>query len=146
MAKKGTCGNCGRENMTLQMRNMCGGCNFRVKGMDVGSAEYKAALAQAKKDFNNPDYKRKPRKGTTAKLSPEVIKQAKTHAKALSIKHAGGDKSPIVEISVNVPETAGIIAIAADAAYKLVHIAIEMQISHHEDMIRKLKEAKNILI
>lgn len=57
MAKKGTCENCGRENMTLQMRNMCGGCNFRVKGMDVGSAEYKAALAQAKKDFNNPDHK-----------------------------------------------------------------------------------------
>ena len=94
-----------------------------------------------------PNYERKPRKGKirkldqeklnegmsrlkekakhrmAAKLSPEVIKQAKTHVLALGIKQSGGN-----------PDTAGIIA------------AIDMQIIHHQNIIDKLTEAKNILI
>ena len=58
-----------------------------------------------------------------AKLSPEVIEQAKTHVLALGIKQSGGN-----------PDTAGIIA------------AIDMQIIHHQNIIDKLTEAKNILI
>ena len=62
-------------------------------------------------------------KPQTQKLSPAKIKEVKTHVKALAIKHNGGD-----------PNSAGIIAV------------IDMKIIYHQDMIDKLKQAKQILI
>jgi len=121
MAIKGICKNCERPDLTLPYRGICGGCYSRVKGMDWDSPECKAMLAQAKKDFNNPDYKQKHR-GKTKKLSPEKIKEVKTHVKALAIKHSGGD-----------PDTANIVA------------AIDIKIEYHQGMIGKLNQAKEIL-
>jgi hypothetical protein len=121
MAVRGKCVNCLRDGFTLPAGHMCGGCNARVKGMEKDSPEYKEALAQAKKDFNNPNYKQTPH-GKTKKLSPEKIKEVKTHAKALAIKHNGGD-----------PDTANIVA------------AMDIKIEYHQGMIGKLNQAKEIL-
>jgi uncharacterized CHY-type Zn-finger protein len=124
MAIKGTCKNCERPNLTLPYRGMCGGCYARMKDMEWDSPECKAALARAKQDFNNPDYK-SGRGGNrrSKKLSPEKVIKAKTHVKALAIKHNGGD-----------PNNAGIIAL------------IDMKIKYHQDMIGKLNQAKQTLL
>lgn len=58
----------------------------------------------------------------TKKLSPEKIKQAHAHVKALAIKHNGGD-----------PDTAFVIGM------------ITVQIEEYRKRIDKLTQAKNIL-
>lgn len=57
------------------------------------------------------------------KKSPKNINEVKKHAKALVIKHNGGN-----------PDTAGIVA------------SINTQIEYHQDMIGKLEQAKQILL
>ena len=120
--KKGTCCNCGR-NKWIAGKGLCSTCLNAVKGWLDGSPEYIKALADAKKRLTDPDYK-SGRGGNrrSKKLSPEKIKEAKTHVKALAIKQAGGD-----------PNSAGIIAV------------IDMKIIYHQNMIGKLKQAKEIL-
>lgn len=58
----------------------------------------------------------------TKQLSPAKIKEVKVHAKALGIKHSGGD-----------PDTAGIIS------------QIDVKIAEHLKQIEKLSKAKQIL-
>jgi hypothetical protein len=69
-----------------------------------------------KANYTKPQFKNR-------KLSPDKIKEIKTHVKALGIKRNGGD-----------PNTAGIVA------------SIDMQIEHYQAMIGKLKQAKEILL
>lgn len=142
MAIKGTCKNCGRTDLTLPAHDICGGCYFRVKDMEWDSPECKAALAQAKKDFNNPGYKQvHKRKSKTKeistkhfkktvmppdsafkKLSMGNVQEAKAHVKALGIKQSGGN-----------PDTAFVIGM------------IDVQIEEYKKRLDKLNQAKQIL-
>jgi hypothetical protein len=121
--KKGICCNCGREKW-IAGKGLCATCLNAVKGWLDGSPEYIKALADAKKRLTDQDHK-SGRGGNhrTKKLSPDKIKEAKTHVRALSIKQSGGD-----------PDTSYIIA------------KIDMKIEYHQGMIGKLKQAKEILL
>lgn len=120
MSKKGICSNCGREK-TLPYKDICGSCYLRIKGMDWDSPECKAALAQAKKDFNNPDRKQThPRRRKLKKLPLEKIKEEKARVDAIS------NKSGL--------RFASIIGM------------IDADIKMHQKEIDKLNQAKQILI
>jgi hypothetical protein len=94
---KKACRNCGRVK-AIQSDGLCGGCNGAVyRKHTKGTPEYNDALAEAKKRFNDPNYHRggkRPLRNPTA-----TVQKIKTHARALGIKHNGGD-----------PENAGVIA------------------------------------
>lgn len=60
MTIKKACRNCGREK-NIVCDGLCGGCYGSVRGMEKDTPEYFKALADAKKRFNDPDYK--PRRG-----------------------------------------------------------------------------------
>lgn len=137
MAIKGTCKNCGRSNLTLPYRGMCGGCYNRIKQMEWDSPECKAALAQAKKDFNNPDYKqvhhsrtktkkhtpqKPPKNGSSEDGYLKHINAAKSHVKATGFKHSDD------------PDTAVVIQL------------IDVQIAEYVKRIDKLNQAKKILL
>lgn len=65
--KKGVCGNCSRGPMGIVAHDLCGGCYAAVRNYGWGTSECQAALAEAKKRFSDPSYKRgggrKPKKG-----------------------------------------------------------------------------------
>ena len=54
--KIGTCRNCKRERW-IQGNGLDTGCFNRVKDLTPGTPEYTSALAKAKEDFNNPEYR-----------------------------------------------------------------------------------------
>jgi len=109
-----------------------GGCYYAGRKVgEPGSPEFIEALERAKERFTDPNYKQHngaqkkkiiEEQNKIKKLSPKKIKEAKTHVKAMVIKHNGGD-----------PDTAGIVA------------EIDMKIEYHQGMIGKLKQAKNVL-
>jgi hypothetical protein len=96
MKAAAVCDNCGRVKK-LSGHDLCGGCYSSVRKYSWGTPECTAALAEAKKRFSSPNYKRGG--GPRKKMSTEHIKKVKIHVQALSIKHNGGD-----------PEMAGVIA------------------------------------
>jgi len=104
--KKGTCSNCGREKFIADKNGYCGICHTAVKGMDPGSVAYVAALDAIKDRINAPGFKTRPakqknvdRKPATIKLSPKEIKEARTPARALTIKHDGVDSGTVKIVS-----------------------------------------------
>lgn len=131
MSGKRVCTNCGRPKPIIG-RGLCGGCYYAGRKVgEPGSPEFIEALERAKERFTDPNYKQHngaqkkkiiEEQNKIKKLSPKKIKEAKTHVKAMVIKHNGGD-----------PDTAGIVA------------EIDMKIEYHQGMIGKLKQAKNVL-
>jgi transcription initiation factor TFIIIB Brf1 subunit/transcription initiation factor TFIIB len=90
MAVKGKCVNCLRDGMSLPAGHMCGGCNARVKGFKSGSPEYIAALAKAKKDFNDPDYK----SGRGGKRKKEKLPVVPDHLRKGASQKRGQGQNP----------------------------------------------------
>ncbi len=93
MAKKGTCGNCSRPDMTIHSAGMCGGCVGRALGLEGEARE--AALVQAKIDFQG--------RGNLVRKRGEAVK-AKVHA-----RRARQNKIAKVEGSVKTDPESGAI-------------------------------------
>jgi len=78
--KKGICSNCGREKFIADKNGHCGTCSSVVKGMDIGSPAYTAALATIKEHIGAPGFKKrpvrhkKPHHTPVRKPNPKVIK------------------------------------------------------------------------
>jgi len=53
MAKKGTCGNCGRQNVSLISGGHCWSCYSAVRGKERDTEEYDIALAEVKKTIQS---------------------------------------------------------------------------------------------
>ena len=66
MAERGKCDNCERDNLYIVAHGICGACYGAVRQCGWGTPECEAALAEAKKRFTDPNYKR----GGKKKIAP----------------------------------------------------------------------------
>ena len=103
MGVKKQCRNCERA-MSIQQDGLCGGCNQSVVGFKKDSFEYLSALADAKKRFTDPDYKRSaqgvgksPKKTVRAKRTIGTVVMKKGLEVVKSDK---GIKSSVVDLLI----------------------------------------------
>jgi DNA-directed RNA polymerase subunit RPC12/RpoP len=104
MAKTTNCRNCGRGKPIVQ-DGLCGGCvgSFYRNKYQKGTPEYDTALAEAKKRFTDPSYKRLPR-GRAAKNQTDNPDYKKaTEENREHYKHVADEivnRNPVIELLI----------------------------------------------
>ena len=92
------CRNCGREK-NIVGDGLCSGCYFAAKPFEKGTADHDEALAEAKKRFTDPGYKRLPR-GRAAKKKG-LVGSVQPIEKIIKTKLAKPEtKSVVADVSV----------------------------------------------